>query len=568
MASTSIHVADTWVALNASGGPFPGSFSPDGTCYRFPRVSTQDSRGGTRHWEITVQLKYGPGAGAGGGEAVRFNSAAFLAQPVTQLALHYAVVESNSWHDGGEVRKGVVPTIVAVGKNLGKKNATNVATQALRDALGLYNKQMKAGGTMATAATAATGATGATGATAASASATAATAPPGRGTAPLGPLPMLVKKLDETVDARLTLNVFRQGVTVQRKLNGTRMVAFPANIGAPDVVLYSRTGRATPGKPTIRVQLSDLLSKTPEAWSILCAAWKSDPWPAAVKALGLKTPGPCPRPHLDGELYKHGKTLMDISGASRRAAKDGDLQFWIFDCFFPELVAGGFEVPSATRQFFLDTLFSLGGADKPNLGRVQNIVLDVSPLETPPPEGALTAMTTQVHALAAKFLKEGFEGAIVRKNWTPYKYGTNGYHSSNLIKIKPIHDAEFTVVGYTQGVRGKDVGAFIWECVVPAARSVTGKDETFRVVPKNMTYPMRYHVYSFLNEDVGGLSRFDRDFKGRPLTVEYPELSSKTGIPTQAKALGFRMYEPAPGARDEPDPVLRLLEDHPLPPVA
>lgn len=563
MASTSIHVADMWTALSDPSGSFPGQFSPDGKSYLFPQVSTVDSRGGTRHWEITVQLKFGPGAGSGGGEAVRFNSAAFLAQPVTQLPHHFAVVESNSWHDGGELRKGVVPTIVAAGKNIGKKNATNVATQALRDALGLFNKQIKAGGTAATTAT--TAATAATAAAATGATAATGAKPPARN-APLGPLPMLVKKLDETVDARLTLDVFRRGVTVQRKLNGTRAVAFPVSTGepAPEVVLYSRTGRTTPGKPAIRAQLSALFGNTAKAWSILCAAWKSDPWPAASKALGLENPGPCPRPHLDGELYKHGKSLTDISGASRRAVKDGDLQFWIFDCFFPDLVAGGFEVPSVTRQFFLDTLFSLGGAGKPNLGRVENFALDISPLETPPAEGALQALTQQVQNLASTFLKEGFEGAIVRKNWAPYKYGTNGYHSSNLIKIKPIHDAEYFVTGYTQGTRGKDVGAVIWECVVPAAQSVTGKNETFRVVPKNMTYPVRYHVFSFLDEDVGGISRFDRDFKGRPLTVEYPELSSKTGIPTQAKALGFRTYEPEPGALAELDPVLRLFEDHPL----
>ncbi len=61
------------------------------------------------------------------------------------------------------------------------------------------------------------------------------------------------------------------------------------------------------------------------------------------------------------------------------------------------------------------------------------------------------------------------------------------------MKIKPKHDAEFPVVGFTQGRRGKDVGAVIWECGVP--NPVNPRDKTFTVVPKDMTYEQRYAIY-------------------------------------------------------------------------
>ena len=67
------------------------------------------------------------------------------------------------------------------------------------------------------------------------------------------------------------------------------------------------------------------------------------------------------------------------------------------------------------------------------------------------------------------------------------------------MKIRPIFDDGFTVVGYTQGTRGKDVGAVIWECEVPKP-----VDRLFTVVPKDMTYEDRYAVYECLGTLVVG----------------------------------------------------------------
>ena len=129
-----------------------------------------------------------------------------------------------------------------------------------------------------------------------------------------------------------------------------------------------------------------------------------------------------------------------------------------------------------------------------------------------------------------------------------------------IAQIKPIFDDEFTVVGYSQGTRGKDVGAVIWECEVPKFGNST--DNLFTVVPKDMTYSERYAIYKCLGTLVDGpngkkITRFERDIKGLPLTVEYSEMSTKTGKPLQAKALSFRTYESGPAL----DPIKTLMED-------
>ena len=550
MASNSVYVRDTWAAL-AAGGVFPGQFSDDGATYTFPRVTTTDARGANRHWTVEVHL-LGPDQ-----TKVPFNSKEMLAQPVPELEGYVGIIKTESWHEGGDAHLGKVPTRVESGRNLGKANATNVATQALRDALGLYNKKMKAAGKK-----------------------TVKGPQLAQAHIPM-PKPMLVKKIGSTKAATLTEAVFRRGVTVQRKFNGVRAVAFLEEAEAAEsrsVVIYSRGQAPYNGMPTLRGELADLLSCAREAWTTLCAKKGRDPWDVAVQILTEKgePPSPAaefPQVNLDGELYLHGKSLRWISGQSRGTTTGSELQFWVYDCFFPQLAAASIPVVSATRQAFLDILFDLRDKARasrerpgppPKIRRVENFPV---PKEATPEDGL-----ERVYDLAAQFVKEGYEGAIARKDDAPYRYGTNNYHSDNLVKVKPLHDKEFTCVGFTQGDRGKDVGAVIWICEVPAEDSPTGQAERFNVVPKNMTYETRYRIFQCLQEEVPGpdgsstVSRFDRDFKGLPLTVEYPELSSKTGKPTQAKALMFRTYDPAlAGTGVHPDPIGKLLEECPPP---
>ena len=252
-------------------------------------------------------------------------------------------------------------------------------------------------------------------------------------------------------------------------------------------------------------------------------------------------------------MYLHGRDLRWISGQARRERDDRSLEFHVFDCFFPAAKAAGHDMASVDRQRYLDVFFRMAGRTMPHVRRVKNF-----------PAATMAA----VDRLRDRFLEEGYEGAIVRKNCGGYRYGTNNYHSSNLVKVKPVYDSEFRVVGFTQGLKGKDVGAVIWICEVDPAHAVDKTDTTFSVVP-NMSYAERYKVFACLSQTVPNtpeavakgeaprLTRFERDFRGLPLTVKYPERSTKTGKPVQAKALAFRTYEGGP----QKDPVRRLLDE-------
>ena len=574
MAGRSVQIRDFRAAIVA--GDIPGAFTSDArTVFQFPSVVSGASRGGGRRsWSVAVSLAGPDGAPLAFTDAVLGGGALPPgAVGVVTATSHYVTAAGAVGADRG----GVVPTIVRAGKNLGKANATTAATQALRDALGLYSAKLRkatapagpAPGEDDGAAGEDDGAPGEADGAAGEGAPSAADAAKNGGTAAF-PLPMLVQKYGATKHGSLTDADFAAGVVVQRKLNGVRLVAFrPAadeglRLGVPPggVCVYSRTRALYPGVAHIKAGLAAHF-QPPAVPDLLITAADGAPLPAEALAAARQA-YQLDAVHLDGELYVHGRGLAWISGQARRDA-DSELEYHVFDCFFPGAIAAGHDMPSAQRQAYLALVFAAG--PQPGGLAAATHVRRVEAFPGPDLPAVL--------ALRDRFLAEGYEGAIVRKGDKGYRYGDNNYHSTNLLKLKPIHDAEFRVVGYGQGARGKDVGAVLWIAEVDEAHRVPGADWTFSVVPKDLSYPERYRIYALLGAEVdntaaavaaGGparLSRFARDFLGLPLTVEFPERSAKTGKPTQAKALAFRTYEGGPGL----DPVRRLLAEEPPPGV-
>jgi len=540
MAGNPLHIEDYESALG--DGRIPGAFREGRRVFAFPPIDTRTSGGQHLRWTISVGLERRRDDGARDAapfapELLRPGAAA-PAGLVGVVSTECCRVDPQGVC--GPPRAGATPTYVAAGKNAGKVNATNVATQALRAALGLYNARLRRAAPAAPAPLPPAG----------EAAAEGAEAPQ--------PAPMLVKKEGTTRDATLSARVFAEGVQVQKKLNGVRLVAH-APPGGAAIRLYSRSSGNYPGLDLIREELLGPLSAPPPVPDDLLRPLPgcgppAGPSPAALRDLYSRA-----RVYLDGELYLHGHSLRWISGQARRATDSSLLEFHVFDCFFPEAKAAGHEMASVHRQAYLSLLFAEAGRGgwarpSPLLRRVENFAADHG---------------EELQVLLRRFLAEGYEGAIVRKNCGGYVYGINNYHSSNVVKMKPLGDDEFAVVGYGQGDRGRDAGAVVWTCEVAAGDALAGEDRLFRVVPKGMTYDERYLVYRCLGELVpnapaavaegGGprVTRFVRDFLGKPLTVEYFERSAKTGKPTQAKAVAFRTYEGGPAD----DPLRRLFDE-------
>lgn len=285
---------------------------------------------------------------------------------------------------------------------------------------------------------------------------------------------------------------------IQPKLDGVRCLVFlqEKDGGVDNVVAYTRTKKPFPSIDYIKEKLYPYLNELYDE----------------EKEQSI---------FLDGELYKHGKRLQDISGDSRNEKSDttddnaNRNQYHIYDCFYPLEMNAKY----SHRHKQLKLLYeSLSNEDAKVIKSVPTYKV---------------ASYAQAEKKYDMFVKMGYEGAILRNADGPYlgnSKKTGAFlRSKDLVKMKQRFTDEYECVGFTEGSRGKDKGAVIWICE-------TTDGTKFNVTPKDTTYEERYELYQECLKD------FDEKYKGRMLTIEYEDLS-RDNVPLRAKALTFRDYE-------------------------
>lgn len=194
---------------------------------------------------------------------------------------------------------------------------------------------------------------------------------------------------------------------------------------------------------------------------------------------------------LDGEIYKHKTSLQKISKLINtfEPGPEGteSLRFYVYDYFMPTYL----DEPWNQRRDSLEYLMLAH--------ENQSTVWPLYHQEVNSEEELFKACN--------KFLKEGYEGAIVRLLDGKYELG---HRSSSLLKVKPVQDAEFKIVGHYLG-KGKHEG-----CVGYVCQTKEGKE--FRCYPKG-TLEERRALKDNIEQSYGQL-----------LKVEF-EMYSDEGIP-------------------------------------
>lgn len=250
--------------------------------------------------------------------------------------------------------------------------------------------------------------------------------------------------------------------------------------------------------------------------------------------------------YLDGEIYKHGVPLQDISGAVRGARDSkssrsmitanlkNELKLYLFDCFD----TSNMQLGALERKRILSSLFA-----KASQNMKLNHVVEVEYYSIPKEE----ATVKNIQTVAEQFETEGYEGAIIRKVLAPYEPSVNNYHSSNIYKVKPVMDSEFPIVDIKDGNTGKEKGAVIFVC-----STLDDPPKRFNAVPKGLTYPQRYHIFRRLEDKsvmIDGKTvhcadnLFHSYLYGKLATIQYSQLS-KDGVPMQPKFKNLRVEDP------------------------
>lgn len=146
---------------------------------------------------------------------------------------------------------------------------------------------------------------------------------------------------------------------------------------------------------------------------------------------------------LDGELYKHGKSLQQISGAVRKEKESTPwLEYYIYDVMIPDMV---FEerlkvLNEIKEELELD--FQPEREWEENELKFQMV-----------PHEKVTGWNA-IKKLHDAYVEEGWEGCVIRDPNKPYKFGGRG---SEMIKVKMYQDAEFEITGLSEGLREEDM---------------------------------------------------------------------------------------------------------------
>ena len=150
--------------------------------------------------------------------------------------------------------------------------------------------------------------------------------------------------------------------------------------------------------------------------------------------------------YLDGELYSDDLSFQQITGLARLSKKVSEndkkkmklMKLFIYDCFSP----------SNPDWAFDDRLISLQKLFKKKYNNL--ILTDTFDCKT----------QEDIKTYHTEFVKDGYEGVILRNIKAPYEIGKRSKH---LQKYKEFMDDEFKIIGFKEGVGGAK-GTVIWLC--------------------------------------------------------------------------------------------------------
>jgi len=208
--------------------------------------------------------------------------------------------------------------------------------------------------------------------------------------------------------------------------------------------------------------------------------------------------------YLDGELYRHGLPLQDISSLVKKKQPDSKLiKYYVYDSF---------DLNKSYQERFIDRFHT---------DDTSGVLV---PIERHP-----VSSVEEAWKWFDKFVAQGYEGAMLRLGDGGYEVGER---SNNLLKLKAEKDAEYEVLDISEAEPYIQVDG------------VTGVENKIRVaichlgtekgLPFSVTAPG-----TFLNKQEILLNK--EKYIGQQLTIKFPNLTPD-GVPFHPVALRFKEY--------------------------
>jgi hypothetical protein len=324
---------------------------------------------------------------------------------------YVAALYGETGQSNGKVLRSA-PTYISVGKNLGKKNATNIVQQAVNDGMTKWNKNARKGGYVVESTNSV---------------AELHEVQSGR-IKPMALHEFPPQPSDEKFDISGT-SYWREGqeMFMSIKYDGNRLTG-SVDISRSNIVdIWGRGGDSPPNPLAhIRTQLEALVRAQSSYQSVT----------------------------FDGEVWAPGVPHQEIHHMFSNAEADSSiLGFYIFDIVDP--------VPTFRQRYAtLKAMLEKAPEKYPSLHLVTE---------------ELVSKSAQIEKLYRGYLAAGHEGAVLRLPDGLYEPGTRKeIRSKAVLKLKPVHDSEFEIAGFKSG-EGRDAGAIIWILKMPNGREFSAR---------------------------------------------------------------------------------------------
>jgi DNA ligase-1 len=200
----------------------------------------------------------------------------------------------------------------------------------------------------------------------------------------------------------------------------------------------------------------------------------------------------------DGELYIHGETFQAITSLVKKRQPDSELlQYHVYDTISGEDYLD-------RMKWGLEALYYIDA--RSSIKRVTSLI---------------AVSHEEIAQFHARFVSEGYEGAMVRHSGEGYREGAR---SSSLLKVKNFLEQEFKIVGVNEG-RGNAEGMAIFRCV-------TDQGVEFDCMPRGTESERRQY---WIKSD---------NYLGLPLVVRFFEwTTSNSPVPRFPVGIGIRFFE-------------------------
>lgn len=219
----------------------------------------------------------------------------------------------------------------------------------------------------------------------------------------------------------------------------------------------------------------------------------------------------------DGELLVHGD-FNSVQSAVMSQSGEPDFTYYVFDYFLRP------NVPFVRRLVIADEVVRAAATNR---------VVSVKQLEC--------ASADRLHMLYETWIKEGYEGAIIRATDSPYKHGRSTLHQGWMLKLKPVNDDEAKVIGYEELLRNGNLAT------IGELGQQTRSKELAGMVPGDMLGSLKCEYQGkefFIGSGFTEAQRIDlwknkESLIGKLVTFKFQELS-KYGVPRFPVFKGFR----------------------------